>query len=201
MLLVHFLSDAVHNGGPGMPKTMPRVSRGALVKLMEYNWPGNVRELKNCVTNALTFCEGRVLLAEDIRIGAEVGAPVKNPNGPQHTAMPDIHFQEPAPPPQGDEAGAKRAAGDAVAGIAPSDFLNHRQRRVLPLIVARGSVSRHEYQTMVEGDISVRTALYDLHTFVETGILRKEGRGPALRYVVVRKDPEPSPGLSRSAAA
>jgi DNA-binding NtrC family response regulator len=201
MLLVHFLSEAVHNGGPGMPKTMPRVSRGALAKLMEYNWPGNVRELKNCVTNALTFCEEGIILAEDIRVGAGVGAPIKSPKGPQHLATPDNSFREPAPPPQSDAAGARRADGDAIAGIVPAEALNHRQRRVFPRIAAKGSVSRHEYQTMVEENISVRTALYDLQTFVELGILRREGRGPALRYVVTRNDPESLSGLPRSAAA
>ncbi|MDR2056542.1 MAG: sigma 54-interacting transcriptional regulator [Desulfovibrio sp.] len=206
MLLVHFLSEAVHNGGPDMPKTMPKVSRGALTKLVEYNWPGNVRELKNCVTNALTFCEGGIILAEDIRIGAEVGAPVKIPGGAHHTAMPADLFRKPASLESG-AAGAKRADGSAaadvadVADVALTGGLNYRQRRVFPLIVARGGVSRHEYQALVEENISVRTALYDLQTFVERGILRKEGRGPALRYVVVQQEPEPSSRLSRSAAA
>jgi DNA-binding NtrC family response regulator len=200
MLLVHFLSEAVHHGGPGMPRTMPKVSRGALAKLEEYSWPGNVRELKNCVTNALTFCEGGILLAEDIRIGAEVGAPVKIPNGAQHTEIPAERFREPLPLKSG-EPGTNRAEEDAVGDTALTGRLNHRQRRVFPLIAARGGVSRNEYQMMVEENISVRTALYDLQTFVELGILRKEGRGPALRYVVVRKEPGSLSRLSRSVAA
>jgi DNA-binding NtrC family response regulator len=200
MLLVHFLSEAVHHGGPGMPRTMPKVSRGALAKLVEYSWPGNVRELKNCVTNALTFCEGGILLAEDIRIGAEVGAPVKIPDGAQHTEIPAERFREPLPLKSG-EPETKRAEEDAVADTALTGRLNHRQRRSFPLITARGGVSRNEYQIMVEENISVRTALYDLQTFVELGILRKEGRGPALRYVVVRKETGSLSRLSRSVAA
>jgi hypothetical protein len=157
-----------------------------------------VRELKNCVTNALTFCEGGIILAEDIRIGAEVGAPVKIPGGARHAAMPAEPFQESALP-ESSAVGTMR--GDAVAGIAPTGGLNHRQRRIFPLIAARGGVSRHEYQTLVGENISVRTALYDLQTFVGLGMLRKEGRGPALRYVVVRKEPEPLSRPSRFAAA
>ena len=198
MLLVHFLSEAVHNGGPGMLKSMPKVSRGALVKFMEYNWPGNVRELKNCVTNALTFCEGGIIFAEDIRIGSEISAPLKHPQ-----SMPQTGKAAEQRPEQ--ELLESTAAGarpeESSLDVAPEGKLNPRQRRLLPHIVAKGGVSRHEYQTLSGENISARTALYDLQAFVGIGILRKEGRGPALRYVPARKETKIQMHPPRSAAA
>ena len=38
---------------------------------------------------------------------------------------------------------------------------------------------------MADGNISMRTAQYDLQTFVRLGLLRREGRGPAQRYSVL----------------
>ncbi|MDR2574326.1 MAG: sigma 54-interacting transcriptional regulator [Desulfovibrio sp.] len=198
MLLVHFLSEIVHNGGPGMPKSMPKVSRGALVKLMEYNWPGNVRELKNCVTNALTFCEGGILLAEDIRIGSELSVPLKHPQSIPQTGKPAEQRPE-------REFPESTAAGgpDEISSLnaVPEGKLNPRQRRLLPHIVAQGGVSRHEYQALSGENISARTALYDLQAFVSVGILSKEGRGPALRYVPARKEAQIQIRPPRSVAA
>jgi DNA-binding NtrC family response regulator len=186
MLLVHFLAEAVHNGGPGMPKIMPKISRGALTKLMEYNWPGNVRELKNCVTNALTFCEGGIIFAENIRLGAETNALLKD-------AQAARQVMEQTNPAQVSSLTRPISADDKfVVDSALAGRLNPRQRRNLPLLATSGSVSRHEYQTMSGETISTRTALYDLQTFVEAGLLRREGRGPALRYVVVGKIDETS---------
>ena len=63
--------------------------------------------------------------------------------------------------------------------------LNHRQAEMWPRIAQAGSISRQEYQQMVGENISMRTAQYDLQLFVQMGLVRKEGRGPAQRYVLV----------------
>ena len=34
------------------------------------------------------------------------------------------------------------------------------------------------------GDLPSRTAIYDLQDLVKKGVLRREGRGPATRYVL-----------------
>ncbi|MDD4701571.1 MAG: sigma 54-interacting transcriptional regulator, partial [Desulfovibrio sp.] len=72
---------------------------------------------------------------------------------------------------------------------ADSIQLNHRQAEMWPRLVALGSISRQEYQQMLGKDISMRTAQYDLQLFVQAGLVRKEGRGPAQRYVVVADGP------------
>lgn len=62
--------------------------------------------------------------------------------------------------------------------------LNPRQKKALPFIVAAGSISRQEYQDSIGVHLSMRTAQYDLQEMVTMGLLTKQGRGPALRYVV-----------------
>jgi predicted HTH transcriptional regulator len=52
--------------------------------------------------------------------------------------------------------------------------------------MALGSVSRQEYQDLAGRGISMRTAQYDLQQMVQLGLMRKEGRGPAQRYVIVQ---------------
>lgn len=61
--------------------------------------------------------------------------------------------------------------------------LNHRQRSLLPRLRGMGSISRQEYQALAGEDISMRTAQYDLQLLVQLGLMRKEGRGPAQRYL------------------
>jgi len=200
MLLVHFLSGTVYHGEPGMPKIMPVVSRGALTKLMEYNWPGNVRELKNCVTNALTFCEGGIIFAENISIGAELAEARNYPQSGSHDAVKSLLPARPDPS-KGKTANAKPTGRKILVDADLWRELNPRQRRILPQILAKNSVSRNEYQSMVREEISARTALYDLQSFVALGILIREGRGPALRYLVARREAAGQTVVSRPAAA
>ena len=51
-------------------------------------------------------------------------------------------------------------------------------------IVKMESITRGQYQELMEKNIAARTAVYDLQDMVEKGLLRKEGSGPATRYVV-----------------
>ncbi len=156
------------------------ISRGALEKLMHYDWPGNIRELKNCLVRSLAFTEGELLLAEQIlfdeRSGQETGIAMKLPES------------KPAPPPAfQDTPDPVSAALDAEYAVAddPGVELNPRQRKAWPTISSKGVISRGEYQAAVGGAISVRTAQYDLHDLVAKKILKKTGRGPSSRYVVV----------------
>ena len=45
-----------------------RLSRGALETMAAHNWPGNVRELKNCLTRAMAFAEGDLILRSHIML-------------------------------------------------------------------------------------------------------------------------------------
>ena len=242
-LAVYFLSEALKakarlkaeggaqpiGGLSAMTAAMPQVSKGAMGKLMDYDWPGNVRELKNTLTRALTFCEGGILLAEDIQLGAatqpqndaisagqsettaasaqESRKPQEDPCDQGFCATPpaedpasaeglpgrlaspaaaDIPAQasvgDPAPQPQ-NEASAQ--LDTLLRGKDSADKLNRRVMEVWPTIAASGSISRQEYQELAGKNISMRTAQYDLQLLVQLGLVRKDGRGPAQRYIVI----------------
>lgn len=75
--------------------------------------------------------------------------------------------------------------GNLLPGPNAADKLNRRILDAWPTIAAAGSISRQEYQSLAGKDISMRTAQYDLQLLVQQGLVRKEGRGPAQRYVVI----------------
>lgn len=191
LLAVFFLTRAAES--QGLPT--PRLSRGALRKLQEYHWPGNVRELQNCLTRALAFCENGLIFAKNIQLGPDTlpgdiarpergklscppaRADSRQPHGEAvETAEPSA--VQPAPA-ESEEQGATPVVEDA------QPRLNARLARLLPQIVELGSISRQEYQDMAGKDISMRTAQYDLQILVRLGLVRKEGRGPAQRYIVL----------------
>lgn len=102
--------------------------------------------------------------------------PVPPPSRPPH--------REPSPAP----AGAHPLPPDG--GTADSDGpagLNPRQQRGYELLRKNGHISRSEYEALFPEGISARSALYDLQELVKLGVARKEGRGPATRYVLSRK--------------
>jgi DNA-binding NtrC family response regulator len=130
------------------------LSKGALSKLERYDWAGNVRELQNCLTRAAVMAEHPVIQAEDIPV--------------------DVDGWEPeCPPPP--------AAGPLQAARPE---LNRRQQKAFPLILARGRITRSDYQEIVGDNLPVRTAIYDLQDLVKKGVLKKTGSGPATCYVV-----------------
>ncbi len=168
-LAAYFLSHEA--AARNMP--MPAISRGALSLLMEWTWPGNVRQLRNCLIRALAFCENGIIQAENIQL--EI-LPLQNEDAPPATAgdydadaAPDA--ADPASPPSED--------------AAPNDGdLPPRIAAVLPRMAAAGRVSRQEYQTLAGENISMRTAQYDLQLLQKLGLVEKQGRGPAQRYVL-----------------
>lgn len=191
LLAVFFLTRAAES--QGLPT--PRLSRGALRKLQEYHWPGNVRELQNCLTRALAFCENGLIFAENIQLGPDTlpgdiarpergklscppaRADSRQPHG-EAAEMAESPVAQPVPA-ESEDQGAMPAAEDA------QPRLNARLARLLPQIVELGSISRQEYQDMAGKDISMRTAQYDLQILVRLGLVRREGRGPAQRYIVL----------------
>lgn len=191
LLAVFFLTRAAES--QGLPT--PRLSRGALRKLQEYHWPGNVRELRNCLTRALAFCENGLIFAENIQLGpdtlpGDIARPERGklscPPARADSRQPHGEAAETAESPvaqpvpaESEDQGAMPAAEDA------QPRLNARLARLLPQIVELGSISRQEYQDMAGKDISMRTAQYDLQILVRLGLVRREGRGPAQRYIVL----------------
>lgn len=191
LLAVFFLTRAAES--QGLPT--PRLSRGALRKLQEYHWPGNVRELQNCLTRALAFCENGLIFAENIQLGPDTlpgdiarpergklscppaRADSRQPHG-EAAKTAESPVAQPVPA-ESEDQGAMPAAEDA------QPRLNARLARLLPQIVELGSISRQEYQDMAGKDISMRTAQYDLQILVRLGLVRREGRGPAQRYIVL----------------
>ena len=191
LLSVFFLTRAAES--QGLPT--PRLSRGALRKLQEYHWPGNVRELQNCLARALAFCENGLIFAENIQLGpdtlpGDIARPERGklscPPARADSRQPHGEAAETAESPvaqpvpaESEDQGAMPAAEDA------QPRLNARLARLLPQIVELGSISRQEYQDMSGKDISMRTAQYDLQILVRLGLVRREGRGPAQRYIVL----------------
>ena len=49
-----------------LKKQTTYLSRGALKALTEHSWPGNVREFSNCLTRAVAYTEGDLILPEHI---------------------------------------------------------------------------------------------------------------------------------------
>ncbi len=169
------------------------LSKGALEKMMAYHWPGNIRELQNCMTMAAVMAEGSLIHASDLRLD-DTGRP-----GPALSASamrgilpkpPEESAPSPpsAPDPVSETAsssgpgGNGRVAPPEAQGLALPDGLNPRQAKVYPFILQEGGVTRSRYQDIVGGNLSARTANYDLGEMVQRGLLIKIGRGPATRY-------------------
>ena len=74
-LAAHFIREA----GKRLTRTKVRLSHGALEAMMEHSWPGNVRELKNCITRAMAFMEGDLMLRRHVLIDADPAQESREP--------------------------------------------------------------------------------------------------------------------------
>jgi DNA-binding NtrC family response regulator len=187
-----FLSEAASSAG----KTPPKLSWGALDKLLQHDWPGNIRELKNTVTRAMAFAGGRLLLAEHMVFGqgwpqpSETTAPTAPNSVPiaeaisaVRDAMSQKSRDTQSERKKGSQTGQKSKHLDETDDPRTRN-LNHRQKKVWPSIVASGGTNRALYQSALGEEISVRTAQYDLQDMVNKGLLTKTGKGPSSRYVI-----------------
>jgi len=181
----------------GTGKNPPDLSRGALDKLLQYDWPGNIRELKNCITRAMTFAEGQILLADHLEFGqtkpvprdTEVGTSlvIPIPKGASPSTFSEGASETKTRPPSAPAESSRQTttqsrtpASDDLRGLD----LNPRQKKAWPSIVASGGTNRALYQSAIGDEISIRTAQYDLQDMVNKGLLIKSGKGPSSRYVV-----------------
>ena len=74
LLADHFFRHSANGRAPGVRG----FSRNALTAIERYGWPGNVRELLNRVQHAMVMCDGPLITAADLQLGAPVCA---RPNG------------------------------------------------------------------------------------------------------------------------
>jgi len=160
LLADHFLKEA----GRIMNKEYIGLTQGALEKLKLYHWPGNVRELKNCITRAVAMAEGSLIHTQDIMLEMEDYAPGDNGTGEMLAEQPEAKVK------------------DQIATVSARIQLNQRQEKVLSVLLQSGEISRSEYQKVIGDGLPTRTAVYDLQDMVKKGIVRKVGRGPAVRY-------------------
>lgn len=153
-----------------------QISHGALDKMLQYDWPGNVRELKNCITRALTFAEGDILLTRHIVLeGMGEQEQETTPVSTEKAATRDVHHTDCS-------SSEQLALSSEILGS-----LNARQKKAWSAIVASGGTNRALYQELLEENISIRTAQYDLQDLVNKGLMKKIGKGPSSRYVIVKK--------------
>ncbi|MGE4291646.1 MAG: sigma 54-interacting transcriptional regulator [Desulfovibrio sp.] len=179
------------------------LSKGALRKMTGYHWPGNIRELINSITRAAVMAESDVIQAEEIRLEVE-GLSYVSPLDQSAKDAPTVPREDPPAFAESEQEEDETELRDADRSHAPlsghpapheqeratagqaqqQPELNRRQKRALPLIRKRGTISRGDYQDIVGGKLASRTAIYDLQDLVKKGVLIKEGRGPATRYVI-----------------
>lgn len=175
VLVKHFIDEYCLSAG----KTAVGISRGALEKLVGYDWPGNIRELRNCITRSLAFADGDLLASSHILFDKRpVDAVPQSPMSITAEGSTLVGAESASP------ALTEENPGEVTTSREEAVVLNERQKRVWPMIVRQGGITRSEYQTAWEGAMSVRTAQYDLQDLVGKGLLVKSGRGPSLRYLV-----------------
>ncbi|MEW6079205.1 MAG: sigma 54-interacting transcriptional regulator [Thermodesulfobacteriota bacterium] len=179
VLINHFLEQVRTSTG----RRTLGISKGALEKMKNHDWPGNIRELKNAITRAGVMCEGNTIQAGDILIegGGYPDADMDISADPEtRLTYPSLLSEENI---AGNGNGSRSQRAVSIAGFQNGIPLNERQKRVYPYILSRGTITRSEYQAQAGGSISSRTAIYDLQDLVQKGLLKKEGLGPATRYL------------------
>lgn len=211
LLALHYLKEGEQITG----KIDLKLSRGALERMKLYSWPGNIRELRNCVTRAAVMSENEVIQADellldhdgthpsDVVVETEVqkmsafSLPPQNdaPLGaaPSRNNKEGGQKQNRQEAPQRAQENAyvrkdneeRKSAIETNARRTSPVGLNSRQQDAWPRILELQSITRNEYEELLGGEISSRTAIYDLQDMVTKGLLKKKGHGPATRYIVI----------------
>ena len=86
LLAAHFLRLACRR----TKRAEPRITTGAIRKLVEYSWPGNVRELENVMERALIVSTGDKLRIE----GLDASLPTARPSGQKILTEQDFRAAE-----------------------------------------------------------------------------------------------------------
>ncbi len=193
-----------------------QLSTGALDELYRQEWPGNIRQLRTTVFRAMVLAQGTVVRDRDV-VAALKGGAAAGGSGFDLPALPDTAIAVPeevrrtrSPERAADrlEPGAAAPAPDAerlveiprppaasaapaVEGGPPADpaaDLTGRIRDLLSLVRERGRVTTQEH--MASSGTSHRTALRDLQTLAEKGLIERVGsrRGAYYRPIEASRD-------------
>lgn len=202
----------IHEAAKSLGRPEARLSRGALDIMVSHNWPGNVREFKNCLTRAMAYVDGELILPQHITlepetlrdhgIPAEPGALAKRFRPSKQGEDKTNSYQE-----YGHAAGETGAAASTGTGVTSLPVytpdllappyaenaahtpggLNERQLRAISFIRQYGEITRPEYENVAGQGVSSRTAQNDLRDLVERGLIARVGAGPGTRYIGVGK--------------
>lgn len=194
----------IHEAAKSLGRPEARLSRGALELMASYDWPGNVREFKNCLTRAMAFVEGDLILSQHIVLEQDAFRTYAKPISPvvlagkinqteQGDAVPYPAEQSgasPFLPPQWCK-GPSPAVPVSAAPVPQaaenenslSEDFNERQLQAIVFIRQHGKITRAEYEMIAGKGVSSRTAQNDLRELVERGILSRVGAGPGTRYI------------------
>ncbi|EPR41598.1 putative sensor with HAMP domain containing protein [Desulfovibrio sp. X2] len=178
------LGHAVMSSGTGTPAssapgTSPAAPEGAGSEEAESDapeWPLQRPRMQNGPSGTGKRAPAAPARQAESSRWAETAEPGARPSRP--SPLPDT----PTPPPGKPLPAASADAGNAAEAQAG---LNARQRKAYAVLLRQGEMSRGDYQDLFDGSLSPRAALYDLQDMVARGLVRKEGRGPATRYVLV----------------
>lgn len=126
----------IRDAATALGRREARLSRGALDLMYAYDWPGNVREFKNCLTRAMAFVEGDLILPQHITLEQDAFRTYAKPVSPEILAE---RISQPPPSrqperaPQDIRSGAKAAGQEAVRpDIARQNFGRRDTDRALP---------------------------------------------------------------------
>ncbi len=163
------------------------ISKGALEKMKQYHWPGNVRELINCITRAGVMTSHHVIQAHDILLDGESinFMNSNNINDDDNMAGSDAAISNDEKETDDELMPLNKEHGFMTSRADIS--MNNRQKKAFEYILTQKIITRTQYQSVVGGNISARTAIYDLQDLVKKGVLKKEGNGPATRYLFIEK--------------
>ncbi|MDL2316212.1 sigma 54-interacting transcriptional regulator [Desulfovibrio sp. OttesenSCG-928-A18] len=100
----------IHEAAQTLGRGEARLSRGALEVMAAYDWPGNVREFKNCLTRAMAFVEGDLILRQHISLEQDAFRTYAKPLAPKVLAekllQPEPRRASQAAPPAGERGQA-----------------------------------------------------------------------------------------------
>lgn len=178
LLAYHYLQEARELVG----KKHLQFSKGALKVLLNHAWPGNVRELINCVTRSAVFAEGPVIQATDLRM--EDSALYNTLPESTHVLQATKRQHEDSEPFH-EEAAVDEERDSLFEKDCDSDDATHfsaRQLLGLEYLIEHKTITRKDYQRVVGGALSPRTANYDLNDLIKKGVLVREGMGAGTSY-------------------
>jgi DNA-binding NtrC family response regulator len=68
------LAEAILARGGSARTARPRLSQGAVARLLVHSWPGNLRELRNVLERAVLVADGLEIREDDLRLGGTGGS-------------------------------------------------------------------------------------------------------------------------------